>query len=212
MLPSAAMDIHAPEGPTRSFRDFAIHIVIVTIGILIALGLEGLRETIHERHQLRETRELLQRELEVNQQQLGYERARTQESLGKLDDILQNYEALDRTPGELQARIKAIQPASWFLISLTWETALSTGVLGHMSPAEVVRDAGESIAVKTYITYQAIAVQQWEHTEAFFGARRVLTVAETSEGRERLELLRSEYRDLAHLQGELEEALRKARL
>lgn len=206
------MDIHAPEGPTRSFRDFAIHILIVTIGILIALGLEGLRETIHERHQIRETRELLKHELEVNQQQLGFERARTRESLGKLDAILQNYEALSRNPGELQTRVKAIQPAGWFFTSLTWETALSTGVLGHMSPAEVIRDAGESIAVKTYSTYQAIAVQQWEHTEAFFQARPVLSAADVPEGRERLELLRSEYSGLDHLQSELDEALSKAKL
>ena len=31
------MEIHGPEGPTKSFKDFLIHIVIVTIGILIAL-------------------------------------------------------------------------------------------------------------------------------------------------------------------------------
>ena len=38
------MDIHAPDKPVHSLREFFIHIAIVTIGILIALGLEGVRE------------------------------------------------------------------------------------------------------------------------------------------------------------------------
>ena len=47
------MDLHVPEGPIRSIKDFLIHIVIVTIGILIALGLEQLVEA-HHRHRLAE--------------------------------------------------------------------------------------------------------------------------------------------------------------
>jgi len=38
------VDLHVPEGPIRSLKDFLLHIVIVTIGILIALGLENTRE------------------------------------------------------------------------------------------------------------------------------------------------------------------------
>ena len=47
------MDLHAPEGPVRSVKDFLMHIFIVTIGILIALGLEQLVE-MHHRHKLAE--------------------------------------------------------------------------------------------------------------------------------------------------------------
>jgi hypothetical protein len=43
------MDIHGPVGPTRSLKEFAVHIGIVTIGILIALGLEGIRMAINAR-------------------------------------------------------------------------------------------------------------------------------------------------------------------
>jgi len=35
------MEIHPPEHPIRSFRDFAVQLFTVTCGILIALGLEG---------------------------------------------------------------------------------------------------------------------------------------------------------------------------
>ena len=47
------MDLHVPEGPARSIKDFLIHIVIVIIGILIALGLEQLVEA-HNHHRIAE--------------------------------------------------------------------------------------------------------------------------------------------------------------
>lgn len=64
--------------------------------------------------------------------------------------------------------------------------------------------------MKTYSSYQAVAVQQWEHTRAFFRARPVLTPADAIEGRERLELLESSYETLEHLQKEFEGALDRA--
>ena len=50
------MDIHPPEHPIRSFRDFAVQIFTVTCGIIIALGLEALVVHRHEARLLRETR------------------------------------------------------------------------------------------------------------------------------------------------------------
>jgi hypothetical protein len=39
------MDLHPPGGPVRSVKDFFVHIGVVTLGILIALGLEQLVAT-----------------------------------------------------------------------------------------------------------------------------------------------------------------------
>lgn len=41
------MDLHPPGGPVRSLKDFFVHIGVVTLGILIALGLEQLVEVHH---------------------------------------------------------------------------------------------------------------------------------------------------------------------
>jgi len=41
------MDLHPPGGPVRSVKDFFVHIGVVTLGILIALGLEQLVEAHH---------------------------------------------------------------------------------------------------------------------------------------------------------------------
>ncbi len=86
------MDIHAPKGPVHSLKDFSLHILIVTIGILIALGLEGIRETIHEHYQIQETRDLLRKDLRFNQEQLAMQRKALDLTMHQIDSILADAE------------------------------------------------------------------------------------------------------------------------
>jgi type II secretory pathway pseudopilin PulG len=60
------LDVHPPEHAAHTWRDFFIHIATIVVGLLIAVGLEQLVEHVHQRYELRETREALQRELESN--------------------------------------------------------------------------------------------------------------------------------------------------
>ncbi|MGB6110982.1 MAG: hypothetical protein WBG35_07645, partial [Acidobacteriaceae bacterium] len=48
------MDIEPPHGPIETWRDFFVHLVIITLGLLIALALEGVVGYIHERHLVHE--------------------------------------------------------------------------------------------------------------------------------------------------------------
>ena len=56
------MEVHVPEHPIHTWREFFTHIGIVTIGLLIALALEQSVETMHHRHQRMELREALQQD------------------------------------------------------------------------------------------------------------------------------------------------------
>ena len=51
------MDVHAPHHPLHTWKDFWIHLATITVGLLIAIGLEqsveGLHR-LHQRHQLEE--------------------------------------------------------------------------------------------------------------------------------------------------------------
>jgi hypothetical protein len=38
------MEIHAPHKPVLTVREAIVHLAIVTVGILIALSLDGVRE------------------------------------------------------------------------------------------------------------------------------------------------------------------------
>jgi hypothetical protein len=45
------LDVHAPHQAVHSWRDFLVHIIAITIGLLIAIGLEQAVEYVHHRHQ-----------------------------------------------------------------------------------------------------------------------------------------------------------------
>jgi hypothetical protein len=45
------LEVHAPHPSIRTWKDFLIHIATITIGLLIAVGLEQSVEALHHRHQ-----------------------------------------------------------------------------------------------------------------------------------------------------------------
>jgi len=47
----AIHEVHPPGGPVHTWRDFLLHIVTITIGLLIAVGIEQTVEYFHHRHQ-----------------------------------------------------------------------------------------------------------------------------------------------------------------
>jgi hypothetical protein len=44
------MEIHPLDAPVHSFRDFVVHLVLIVLGVLIALGAEGIVEAVHHRN------------------------------------------------------------------------------------------------------------------------------------------------------------------
>jgi hypothetical protein len=65
------LEIHAPEKPILTIKEAAVHLLIVTAGILIALSLEGTVEYMHHRTVVREAREIMKSEIEANQKDLN---------------------------------------------------------------------------------------------------------------------------------------------
>ena len=62
------LDVHPVHGSVSGWRDFLVHIVIVAIGLLLALGLGQTVEFIHHRYQVIETRHALKQERADNRQ------------------------------------------------------------------------------------------------------------------------------------------------
>jgi hypothetical protein len=60
------LDVHPPHHPTHTWKDFFIHIATISVGLLIAIGLEQTVELIHHRHQLQKAREELRDEIDSN--------------------------------------------------------------------------------------------------------------------------------------------------
>jgi hypothetical protein len=204
------MEIHGPEGPANSFKDFLIHIVIVTIGILIALGLEGIRETIYVRRVVRDARENFHVELVGNRRNLDRELKNDSEMLAQLDRIIADLPKLRKAPAEFRARVAKLYPSGYFFSSSRWESALSTGALGHMSVDEVNQYAEVNFLVHAYTALESQTNTDWEHLEAFFGANENPTPPEINTGIEKLYLYRADTRSLKQVAEEFSNSLNNA--
>jgi hypothetical protein len=204
------MDIHAPEGPTHSFKDFFIHIVIVTIGILIALGLEGIRETIYEHRIVRDARENFRAELQANRTNLDKEILNDNKTLTQIDQIIADLPKLRLNPTQLKERVAELKPSGYFFSSSRWESALSTGALGHMPVEEVNRYAEVNFLVHTYTGLEGRASTDWGQLEAFFSAHQNPTADELNSGIEKLFVYRTDARGLNQVANEFSSSVDNA--
>ena len=66
------MEIHAPHKPVHSLREMLTHLVLVTLGVLIALSFEGIGSWREHRALLREARANILSELRDNQKELAH--------------------------------------------------------------------------------------------------------------------------------------------
>jgi hypothetical protein len=134
------MDVHAPHQPVHTWRDFAIHLTIVTIGLFIALSLEAFVEYMHHRHLVREARENIRQELQDNheaaQKNLDY--------LQKgIDQMRSNITTLHKMQKDPDSRGYSLTNSMQFssLNDAAWRTARDTGALSYMPYSEVQRYA-----------------------------------------------------------------------
>ena len=132
------MDVHAPHQPVHTWRDFAIHLTIVTIGLFIALSLEALVEYIHHRHLVAEARENIHRELEANHTAAQHDLKYTQGNIGVIVNNIKTLHAIQAAPhGSHYSITNTIEFESFS--NAAWRTARDTGALGYMPYDEVQR-------------------------------------------------------------------------
>jgi hypothetical protein len=131
------MDVHAPHEPVHSWKDFAIHLAIVTIGLFIALMLEAGVEYVHHRHVVAEARANIRTELKNNHES-------AQKDIGYLSQNLKNVANNIQTLRRLETEQKlhgSLQNTMSFssLDDAAWRTARDTGALAYMPYEEVQR-------------------------------------------------------------------------
>jgi hypothetical protein len=132
------MEIHVPHPhePAHSFRDFVIQLATITVGILIALSIDGILESNRERALVREAHDAIAVEIADNLRDL-------EETLPTLDEYTRNLVQALRYADDLlkagttdlaelrfQLRLPSLNRASW-------ETAERTGAVGYMEYAQV---------------------------------------------------------------------------
>ena len=127
------MDVHPPHGSIHTWRDFFVHLSIITLGLLIALGLEGVVEWAHNRHLLQRADANLRSELELNRVTLMND----EKLLDASEKQLQAYLGL-LSAFKAEHHTTEANGLSWEwngLSSAAWDTARNTGAVALMDYA-----------------------------------------------------------------------------
>jgi hypothetical protein len=126
------IEVHPPSEPVHGWRDFLIHLATITIGLLIALSLEGCVEFWHHRNLVHEAEASMQIEIEANARELqrALDDVRKEQDFLKQDiavmkKIIANPKVPNHEEMMVNFRIRSFADVSW-------KTAQSTGALSYM--------------------------------------------------------------------------------
>ena len=150
------MDVHAPHHPIEGWKDFFIHLITISVGLLIAVGIEGCVE-LHREHKLvREARETMREEIQHNSDKMK-EAVVTLDK--QTDTMKRNIAVLTRIqedPKDKAAQDAQID-ADFSMIGLretAWKTAQTTGALSFMPYEEAQRYSDVYGAQKGFLDQQ----------------------------------------------------------
>ena len=130
------MDVHPPHEPVHGWRDFLLHLLTITIGLLIALSLEGCVEWQHHRHLVREAKENLRQEIEDNQRAVRSDVAKVREAELRMKRNLETLRGFREHNGPKNASLS--YSLDWESPSQSsWATARDTGALSYMGYKDV---------------------------------------------------------------------------
>jgi hypothetical protein len=146
------MEVHPPMGAIHGWRDFFVHLTIITVGLLIALGLEGMVEWGQHKRLVHRAEADLRLELQTNRVALERD-TKVLDDADRLADkdlrVLLAYRA-HRPPGE-ELRFYW----EWDnLGSAAWDTARDTGAIALMN-YEKARQYSEIYALQSRVNLQA---------------------------------------------------------
>ena len=136
------MDVHPPHESVHTWRDVLIHLGIITVGLFVALMLEGLVGWMHHRRLVTEARENIRQEITNNAKQADED----------LVSLKQNEERLMKNLAQL-AEIRSTHQwghdrrltytLDWNSFSdSAWRSARDTGALSFM-PYKQVQDLAD---------------------------------------------------------------------
>ena len=126
------LDVHAPHEPVYGWREFFIHLATITIGLLIALSLEGCVEWKHHRNLVYEAEAGLHTEIRGNAKEVEGALGDLQkyQALLKQDVAILNKTIADpKTPNRedmtITFKVRTFNDVSW-------RTAQATGAFSYM--------------------------------------------------------------------------------
>jgi hypothetical protein len=114
------LEVHPPNELVHGWRDFLVHLFTITIGLLIALSLEGCVEWQHHRHLVHEAEASLQTEIKANAKELQgalkdvrREQALLREDVAVMTKIIANPKVSSHDTMTIDFHIRSFDDVSW---------------------------------------------------------------------------------------------------
>ena len=137
------MDVHAPSEPIHTWKDFFLHLITITIGLLIALSLEAFVEMLHHRSEVKETREALRIEREHNHKSFAMNTTYFRTGGALIQNNLTVLVYLQQHPGTPEEKLPGLVVWGAYyepITEATWKTAQQTNVTALMPQDEVTKN------------------------------------------------------------------------
>ncbi len=128
------MDVHAPHEPIHSLKDFFLHLFTITVGLLIAVGIEGCVELHHEHTLVKEARATLREEIDHNASSLESASKAITEERKNIQNDMDSLTKIQESPHDKNLQNVNLN-ATFNVQSLheaAWKTAQTTGALAYM--------------------------------------------------------------------------------
>jgi hypothetical protein len=125
------MEIHAPEKPIHSKKEFMFHMFTVVLGILIALALDGMVTWAHHRMLVREARANIATELRNNKEIIQKAVPEILAREKQLQGMISTIDEVEKGRKLPTAHI-GYTFASYEIYSTAWKTASVSGAVTHM--------------------------------------------------------------------------------
>ena len=133
--------MHAPHHAIEGWKDFVVHLLTISVGLLIAVGIEGCVE-LHREHKLvQEARATMREEIEHNSGQMKDAVVALKKQRDMMQTSIDALRRIQENPKDKEAQ-KATISADFSIVGLrdtAWKTAQTTGAMGFMPYAEAQR-------------------------------------------------------------------------
>ena len=199
------MDLHVPEGPVRSIKDFLLHIVIVTIGILIALGLEQLVEAHNRAHLARDAVEGFRRELTTDSADI---REVITSNAGVRDKIAEWIADLSSAAPHPMDKYPAIHFN--IMSTASWDTAMATHALSELPYERAHLYAVAYDTLRIFVEVQHRGLSDWQDLQVYGKDPAAMTVDQRRTLIERLHRYQGDLEVLENAGGNVLEASQAA--
>jgi hypothetical protein len=136
-------EAHEPEGPVLTWREAITHIAIITVGLLIALGIDQTAEYFHHQHQLAEARQQINAEFKINLFQFKANKDYMKLIIPMCQDDLKLLLYLQQHPGAPEDKWPAefkLEYPYFYYDDYAWNNLKQSPIFGYMPYSEQYRN------------------------------------------------------------------------